>query len=302
MAMASSAQPTPRRTNEASKLKEVVAELRLCRFVLCRGLQEMQKLDDNDTPTRRDNILKCIAVVIEGLELGERMADSVVTDISSFTVHQVWECSIRERHRAEHPGPPQLVPKHHWLVSSEDAVKLKTADLLRLGRQATERMTVALTARHVAWSAVAATAAAAAPGAAVSTAASTPPYKRRPPETALVAVGSSAIDSTKRSRRLQHLDYPRPEGKYYLSQGDICIALDKAVEGLTDSLLRQQHLRRVKKDMVIQQHTAMTISQINKWYARWCNPAMRHRVCSHSPVGRRRTKEHDECGQRAAAL
>ncbi len=88
-AMASSAQPPPRRTNEASKLKEVLAELRLCRLVLCRGVQEMKRLDENDTPTRRDNIHKCLAVAIEGRELGERMADNVVTDISSFTVHQV---------------------------------------------------------------------------------------------------------------------------------------------------------------------------------------------------------------------
>jgi hypothetical protein len=231
----------------------------------------MKRLDENDTPTRRDNIIKCLAVAIEGLELGERLADNLVTDISSFTVHQVWEQRIRERHHAEHGGgPPRLIPQHPWLVRAEDAVKLKTTDLLRLGRQATERMKVALTARREAWRTEQAA------NAVVAAAASTPPTKRgQPEEAALVVVGPHSI---KRSRRLQPLGYPRPEGKHYLSQGDICIALDNAVEGFTDPLVRHQHLRRVKLDMVKKKYVAMSLSQVNKWYAKWCDPATRQHV------------------------
>jgi hypothetical protein len=284
-AMSSSEKSKPtRRTHDARNLKEVVAELRLYSFVLARAEKHMHQLDDNDakakshnTKAQRDNVIQCLAVAIEGLALVEQMADNVVTDISGYAIHHVWERGIREQHRAEHRGPPSVMPPHHWLLRAEDAAKLKTPCLLRLGRQATGRMSAALTTRRETWrpakptdkpAAAAGTAAAAAAG----------PSKRGPPETALVAVASAAGAVVKRSRRLQSLDYPRPVGRHYVSQGDVCTALDAAVEGLTDPGVRQQKLRSVKNDMIEKQYVVMGLRQINRWYAKWNDPNTRHSV------------------------
>ena len=286
-AMSSSDKPPlpPRRTHDANKLKEIVAELRLCRFVLDRGEQEMRQLDEHDTQTRRTHILSCLTVAKEGLRLVEQMADHIVTDISGYAVHQVWETSVLERHRAEHgSGPPRLMPQHHWLITAEAANKFKTNRLLWLGREASERMNVALTNRRAAWRAAKPADAAAAPAAAAAAtaaAATTPtdrPSKRGPAETAVVVRGTEQPALIKRSRRVQHLSYPRPEGKFYMTQGDVCVALDAAIEGLTDPVVCMDKLYRVKQDMVENGYVAMGVTQLSKWYHKWRDPAMRHLV------------------------
>ena len=63
-----------------------------------------------------------------------------------------------------------------------------------------------------------------------------------------------------------------------MTQGDVCVALDAAVEGLTDPVLRRQRLRRVKEDMVQNEFVAMGVNQISKWYLKWRDPQKRHLV------------------------
>jgi hypothetical protein len=150
----SASKSADRRTPEAAELLDLLAELRLLRFLFgtvtashdelrekVRVLAKAKHVvlfDGSEEPapkvvTHCTRMGQFLVVIAEGLLVFEQLANSVVTKLSSVEVHRLWK--QRTAQSAQQHGHPNR-HKHAWLLSEDDAKDVDTQLKLQLARAA----------------------------------------------------------------------------------------------------------------------------------------------------------------------